>query len=383
MTQGRDGMGFSDSRGYDRSLSAGARAAVKDVLGLKSGERLLIISNPNGEVREISMAIFDAAAKAGAAPVLAFQREKGQFDFTEEEVMMAMRSEPDAILSISADRLGKDKTGLLKGYRGKRKYSDYFEMLYEERKSRAFWSPGITKDMFRRTVPIDYTRLRHDCKRTVKCMNSSAKVRVTAPGGTDITIGLKGRKAKSDDGDFRRPGSAGNVPSGEVYVSPQLGTADGVIAFDGSIALNENQIVIKTPIVAEVSGGFITRMSGRSEAKALRASISAGESRARKMASKGELPKDELEHYVMNSSAIGELGIGLNRRAKIVANMLEDEKVYGTCHFAVGSNYDGDAESLIHLDGLVKRPTITLVSPRGNESPLMCSGVLVWDGAKI
>ena len=376
-------MGFTEGSGYDRSLVAGARAAVKDVLGLKKGETIFIVTNPDRDVREISMAIFDEAAKAGAAPVLAFQDAKGQFDFTEETIVKAMHAEPDVLLSISADKLGKDKVGLLKGYKGKRKYNSIFEKLYEEKTSRAFWSPGVTKDMWRRTVPIDYTRLRSDCGRLMKHLNASASVRVTAPGGTDVTIGLKGRKSKPDDGDFRRPGSAGNVPSGEVYVSPELGTASGVIAFDGSIVLSEGEIVIRTPIVAEIANGFITNLSGRSEAKALRSSIAAGQSKARKMASKGELPKKDLESYLKNAAAIGELGIGLNRRARIVANMLEDEKVYGTCHFAVGSNYDGDAESLIHLDGIVKRPTMTVMSSSGRETVIMESGRLVWDQRKV
>jgi hypothetical protein len=149
------------------------------------------------------------------------------------------------------------------------------------------------------------------------------------------------------------------------------------------MAMNDGEVVIRTPIAAEVSSGFITRISGRSEAKALRACVTAGQSKARKMASKGDLPKENLASYVKNASAIGELGIGLNRRARIVANMLEDEKVYGTCHFAVGSNYDGDAESLIHLDGLVKQPTITVSSSSGKETVVMESGRLMWDLGKV
>lgn len=376
-------MDFSEGKGYDKSLTAGARAAVRDVLGLKKDETLLIVTNPNRQVREISMAIFDAATKAGASPVVAFQREKGQFDFAEETIVKAMHAEPDALLSISADRFGKDRVGLLQGYPGKRKYNDLFEMLYEEKKSRAFWSPGITRDMFRRTVPIDYTRLRSDCRRISKMLNSSDRVRVTAPGGTDITIGLKGRKAKPDDGDFRKAGLAGNVPSGEVYVSPELGTANGVIAFDGSMVLNEGEVVMRTPIVAEVSAGYITRVTGGAEARALRSAIATGKSKTRKMVAKGQLAAKDLDEYVRNTSSIGELGIGLNRRAKIVANMLEDEKVYGTCHFAVGSNYDGDADSLIHLDGLVKRPTITGMTSSGREKVVMTAGKLVWDRAKV
>ena len=47
--------------------------------------------------------------------------------------------------------------------------------------------------------------------------------------------------------------------------------------------------------------------------------------------------------------------------------MLEDEKVFKTCHIAIGSNYDDDAKALIHLDGLVKNPTIVVRDARGRE----------------
>jgi leucyl aminopeptidase (aminopeptidase T) len=47
--------------------------------------------------------------------------------------------------------------------------------------------------------------------------------------------------------------------------------------------------------------------------------------------------------------------------------MLEDEKAFRTCHFAVGHNYDEDAPALIHLDGLVTKPTITAIMGNGQE----------------
>ena len=62
-----------------------------------------------------------------------------------------------------------------------------------------------------------------------------------------------------------------------------------------------------------------------------------------------------------NARNIGELGIGLNPAASINGNMLEDEKAFHTCHFAIGQNYDNDAPSLIHLDGVVRNPTIELI----------------------
>ncbi len=364
---------------YDRSLRRPARAAVGDVLAVRKDERVLIVSNPGEDVREISAAIFDACMEADAAPVLMFQRDKGQFDFAEEEVVAAMSSHPNVLISTSKDRLGKDRRGLKKGYRGRRRYDHIFDMLFEERKARAFWSPGATKDMFCRTVPIDYSRLREDCARASKMLTGVRTVRVTAPGGTDIAIGVSGRKARADDGDFRRPGRGGNLPSGETYVSPELGTADGIIAFDGSVVLHSGEIVIKRPIVTEVRGGFVTSISGGSEAIKLEESVRMGEKKALESGKRGNLRADLARKYAMNARSIGELGIGLNRSARITANILEDEKVYGTCHFAIGSNYDGDAEAMIHLDALVKKPTVTVVGPSGRERRLMVAGRLAWD----
>jgi len=351
-----------------------------DIAGVKRGERVLIITNPMREIREISMSLFDASLERDAIPVLIVQREKGQFDFAEPEVVKSIETVPDIVISISHDRLGKDRYGMKHGYKGrKRKYDHVYDLLHEEGKLRTFWSPGITLDMFKRTVPIDYARLRSDAKRLCKLLTDSEKVRVTAPGGTDFTASLRGRKAKADDGDYRRPGRGGNVPSGEAYVCPALGTATGVIAFDGSIVLNEGEIVIRRPILAEVRDGFVTKISGGNGAAQLKESVMMGEAKARQMGRSGDLRPELARKYARNAWAIGELGIGLNRKAKIVANMLEDEKVYGTCHFAVGSNYDGDAEAMIHLDGLVKSPTIAAVSRQGKTIELMTDGRLVWD----
>jgi len=372
-------MNFLDGKAYDKSLVKGARAAFRDILALKKGERVLIVTNPDDDVRQISMALFDAVLELDASPIIAIQKEKGPFDFAEEEVIKAASAIPDVLLSISKERLGKDRFGLKHGYKGKRRYDHIFDYLYEEGKMRSFWSPGITTDIFRRTVPIDYRQLRSDCKKLISYYMKSETVRVTAPGGTDITIGISGRKARPDDGDFRRKGRGGNVPSGEVYISPRLGTANGIIAFDGSIVLEKGEIVIKNPIVCEVKDGLVTSISGGSEAKALEQTVKMGERKAREMGSEGKLKASAVEGYVRNARSIGELGVGLNRKAKIVANMLEDEKVYGTCHFAVGSNYDGDADALIHLDGLVKRPTITTINKGGREDDIMVDGRLVWD----
>jgi leucyl aminopeptidase (aminopeptidase T) len=45
-----------------------------------------------------------------------------------------------------------------------------------------------------------------------------------------------------------------------------------------------------------------------------------------------------------------------------MGNVLEDEKVLGTCHIAFGDNstFGGKVRAGIHVDGILLRPTIKL-----------------------
>jgi leucyl aminopeptidase (aminopeptidase T) len=95
------------------------------------------------------------------------------------------------------------------------------------------------------------------------------------------------------------------------------------------------------------------------------------------MGADGTLGADKVEAYVRNARNLGELGIGLNPKAAIVGNMLEDEKAFRTCHFAIGANYDDDAPALIHLDGLVTNPTIVAIASDGHETVIEREGELL------
>ena len=59
---------------------------------------------------------------------------------------------------------------------------------------------------------------------------------------------------------------------------------------------------------------------------------------------------------------IAEFGIGTNDSAKLSGVLLEDEKVMGTVHLALGNNITmgGTFNVPIHLDGIIKKPTVYL-----------------------
>jgi leucyl aminopeptidase (aminopeptidase T) len=109
-----------------------------------------------------------------------------------------------------------------------------------------------------------------------------------------------------------------------------------------------------------VEKGHVTKIEGGKEADLLRDYVHNAGEHPHQMVQKGEITIDKAKEYSKNATNLGELGIGLNPKAKIVGNVLEDEKVLGTVHFAIGSNYDQDALALIHSDCIVKKPTITI-----------------------
>jgi len=339
-----------------------ADVAVNEILGVKKDERILIITNPVRDVCRISQALYLASHNSGASPTMMVQTRKTTFDLAEPAVINAIKSEPEVVISMSAERLGKDKEGLAipyKGLDGKTYTHIFSHLLRGVRKIRAFWSPTVTIDMFTRTVPIDYPALQKTTAKVAEVMKNAAEVNVKTALGTDVTFGIEGRKPMTDDGDFKTPGKGGNLPCGEVFISPALGTANGTVVFDGSITL-ERTLIIKEPVRVTVKNGFVTQIDEGKEARKLEAYIRKAEKKPFKMSKKGELAKHKAKEYAKNARNIGEFGIGLNPKARIVGKVLEDEKVLGTVHFAIGSNYDQDALALIHSDGIVRNPTVTV-----------------------
>ena len=354
-----------------------AQVVVQDVVVVKKGERVLIIANP--QTAEIAQELFTASSEAGGLPTLMFQPDKTSFDNANPEVLAAIATEPEVCFSISNIKLGKDPGATANPYKTEygQEFTHIFDYLLDGKKTmRGAWTPGITVDMMNRTAAIDYKELNVRCKKLGELFEGAVNVFVAAPGGTDIKIPVKGRKLMADDGDFTKPGTGGNIPAGEVFISPIVGESEGVIVFDGSMTFADGDSILETPITCVVENGFVKSVEGGAEAKRLLKTITEAEQRAVAYEKEKKLPEGQGTVYKKNARNIGELGIGLNPAAQITGNMLEDEKAFHTCHFAIGENYDNDAPSLIHLDGVVRDPTITLEYADGSKKQILIRGEL-------
>lgn len=354
-----------------------AENIINNVCKIKKNESVLIIANPATDF--IAQELYTAANQAGAKTSLIYQNSKTSFDNAEKTVLAAIGTNPDVCFSISENKLGKDPDATANPYKNDNgePFTHIFDYLLEGKKSmRAVWTPGITEDMYNRTVNINYGELAERCKKLEKIFENAINVQVTAAGGTNISVPVYGRKLMNDDGDFSKPGTGGNIPAGEVFISPLVGKCQGVIVYDGSMTFSDGDSILETPITCKVENGYVTEISGGEEAKRLLKTITEAENRSIEYEKNGKLPEGQGAIYKKNARNIGELGIGLNPAASITGNMLEDEKAFRTCHFAIGENYDNDAPSLIHLDGVVRNPTITLTYDDGSTRTILSDGTL-------
>jgi leucyl aminopeptidase (aminopeptidase T) len=72
---------------------------------------------------------------------------------------------------------------------------------------------------------------------------------------------------------------------------------------------------------------------------------------------------DEVVELLMRAKCgrtVCEIGIGMNPRARISGNMLEDQKAKGTVHLGFGDNttFGGEIHCDMHNDGMLTNPTL-------------------------
>ena len=360
-----------------------AEVVVQDVVKVRKGERVLVIANP--ATSEIAQDLYKASCDAGAVSTLMYQPDRTSFDNATPEVLAAIGANPDVCFSISNIKLGKDPAAQANPYKTEdgQEYTHIFDYLMDGKKSmRGAWTPGITVDMMNRTAAIDYELLQARCKKLEELFTNAKSVHITAPAGTDVTISVKNRKLMFDDGDFSKPGTGGNIPAGEVFISPVVGKTEGTIVYDGSMTFSDGDSILETPITCKIENGFVTDIKGGAEARRLLKTITEAETRPFTLEKEKKLPAGQAAVYKRNARNIGELGIGLNPAAQITGNMLEDEKAFNTCHFAIGENYDNDAPALIHLDGVVRSTTITVIYADDKSKVILNNGVIQEDVSK-
>lgn len=348
------------------TLQQAAETVVNSCLAPAAGEKAVLIYNPEQELPAMAHAMAKAIAAKAAVPELVEQERRSSTMPMSDQALEALSRKPEMIISLSADKLGYDpelRTNP-KLVDGKSFPHHLYWLIRGLKTSRGFWSPGITAEHFLLGAGVDWQHLKRQSKRVANLLTHFDRVHVTSPLGTDLRFDISGMEGWKDDGDFTQPGLGGNFPAGESFVSPLVGTAQGILIVDGTMALGQGSEVCDQPIRLTWKDGLLKDMEGGATAAKLADFIRAEESKA----------APEFKAFCRN---LGEFGVGLLPLNALTGSMLVDEKKLGTCHLAIGSDYDGQAPGPIHLDGIVLQPTVDLESE--NESlRLLENGEALW-----
>lgn len=212
----------------------------------------------------------------------------------------------------------------------------------------------ITEDIILRTFPIDYRPIRERANRICDQLDRAHQVSIQSAAGTDLTFSIMGRIGHGRKGGiYTQKGHWGNLPCGEAFIAPVEGTANGVYVVDASHAGVGR---LESPIRIRIKDGMAVNFSESQQAQTL----------------------DDMLQAIGDPNAynIAEFGIGCNDKARICGITLEDEKVLGTCHIALGNNsfFDGKVEVGVHVDGVMTDPTISF-----DNRTIMKSGRLLID----
>lgn len=348
-------------------INTSAEITLGTLLAQEKGERVLILANPTPEIKPIADALNDRAKKRGGETQLLYQSVKSKLEFMDQVSLKALQSNPEIIISLTEESAGLDYEAIKNPIVHKGiVYDHYFYYLMGASKSRSAWCPNITTEIFAHTVDLDYSVMWRRSARLKKIFDAADSFHVTTPAGTELEIGVRGRKGLLDDGDYRKAGLGGNLPAGEVFISPAIESVDGIAVIDGSMGLDMGAISGMKPIRLEIRNGYVRSISENPSGSQLKKCLERGEKRIVEMQKKMIITPELEKQFLKNNIHIGEFGIGLNPSARITGNMLEDEKALNTCHIAIGNDYDGEANTLMHLDGIMLDPEIIARFPDGS-----------------
>jgi diguanylate cyclase (GGDEF)-like protein/PAS domain S-box-containing protein len=289
---------------------------LKRCLGHREGETLCVVADT--PMAMLGRAFADAAIRMGIETAF---------------VTMAPRQgdgeEPPAAVSaaLESSALGLLLTSMSLSHTEARRRAS-------GRGSRIASMPGADGSRLERLLDIDYADLADRCRRLADLLRAARQLRLTSDAGTDLTCELGAAAYFLDAGRFDAPGAFGNLPAGEVCFAPAEGKANGVAVIDGSLAqlgrLPEPiRLVVRDGRAVEVSHPGLRSM---------------------------------LERAGPAAFVVAEIGFGMNLRARVVGNVLEDEKAAGTAHVALGDNvsFGGTNRVALHLDGVLLRPRVLL-----------------------
>lgn len=317
----------------DIEMARAASGIVEDCLDVRPDEEVLVIADAKKE--GVARAIARAANGVGAEPIVAVMPLLDSHGNEPPEAVAEAMVAADVAFTCTTHAITHTRSRLRAAEAG----------------TRIGVLRSVTEEMMvEGAMTVDFEELRRRTEAVRDVLDAASEVHVTSEQGTDVTFSVEGCSAFSLDGYFHEEYGFATLPPGESPTHPAEGTANGTIVIDVSM---DSLGQLDEPLTIDVKDGFVSAIDGGDQAEELRRIV------------------DENDE---NAGNLAEFAIGTNPNAKLIGNQAEDKKRAGTVHFAIGDNVSlgGSLKSDIHLDGVLRSPTVLL-----DGEPIVEDGVLL------
>lgn len=297
------------------SLEKGSKVVLSNCLDVKPDESVLIVTDDDKFI--IGKALYEQAEKMGCEALIMVMKPRSVSGQEPPLPVSKAMEEADVVICPTRSSLTHTNARINAVKKG----------------ARIATMPGITEEMFSRgAITADYDEVEKLTHKVTDLLTKGKTAKIVK-GGYNLTMSLEGRSGISSTGVYKTPGTSGNLPSGEAYIAPVEGTAEGEIIIDGSmVGIGK----LEEPLYMRIENGKLVEMRGKGTEK--------------------------IQILLENerNASLGELGIGTNNKANICGIILEDEKVYGTVHIAFGTNtsFGGAIKADCHMDGVILNPDL-------------------------
>jgi len=305
----------------------GARTIVENCASIKKGEKVFIVT----DYKTFSSAILIAqeAYAIGADVDIGIMKSRDLDGQEPTECMAAAMKKADVVLTPVSKSLAHTRATDESLMEGARVLS--LTAISEE----LIASPAFKVD-FKKQAPI--------VEKVAQLFTETDELTITTPAGTNLKVGLKGRKGNAHKCLVDSPGQFSAAPNIEANFSPVEGTTEGIFIADASIPYLGIGL-LSTPVIFTIEKGRIVKIEGGQEAEKIK-----------------NIWKEQNDPNVYN---IAQVAVGLNPKIKVAIGRLGcnyDEGAFGTAHIGIGTSLGlgGKVRATTHFDALMNKPTIVL-----------------------
>jgi len=304
---------------YKLEMMHSAEKLVRDVIGVQKEDQVLVIT----DAMKLSVGeVFAMACRGlGAETILSIMPLTAEHGSEPPGIIAAAMKAADVVFAPTTYAITHTRARLEAFAAG----------------TRVAILRGVTEDMMiKGAMTVDFEKLKALTGKVAQRLSEANEITVTSATGTEITFSVARRKAFALDGYFHEDYGFAVLPPGESPTCPKEGTANGTIVIDYSM---DGLGRLSEPLTLTVKKGVVLSVRGGSQEVQFIEQIFERDPTARNLA---------------------EFAIGTNPKARLIGNLAEDKKLYGTVHFAIGDNKSlgGIVESSVHLDGLILKPTV-------------------------